>query len=130
MVSSSWLSRGRAATREDNRLRAGTVTTGGLTESAGAIAVFIVGRWLISLVTRLMGAAMTRNKIDATVQRYMVSFITIALNIIFFMYLSLSDLSIYIYPLGTVQRYDEALSLQDFHSWFNSCLTEFSYEKT
>ena len=28
MVSSSWLSRGRAGTRDDNRLRAGTVTTG------------------------------------------------------------------------------------------------------
>jgi small conductance mechanosensitive channel len=48
----------------------------------GAIAVFIVGRWLIHLVTRLVGAGMTRQNVDATVQRYLVSFITIALNII------------------------------------------------
>jgi len=48
----------------------------------GAIAVFIVGRWLISVATRLMGAAMTRQHVDPTVQRYIVSFVTIALNII------------------------------------------------
>ena len=48
----------------------------------GAIAVFVIGRWLISLATRLIGAAMTRQKLDPTVQRYLVSFITIALNII------------------------------------------------
>ncbi len=47
----------------------------------GAIAVFIVGRWLISMVSRLLGAAMTRQHLDATVQRYLVSFITGALNI-------------------------------------------------
>ena len=48
----------------------------------GAIAVFIIGRWLIHLVTRLVGAAMTRQEIDPTVQRYLVSFITVALNIV------------------------------------------------
>ena len=48
----------------------------------GAVAVFIIGRWLISLVTRLIGAAMTRQKLDTTVQGYLVSFITVALNII------------------------------------------------
>src|SRR5512133_1360968 len=48
----------------------------------GAIAVFVVGRWLISLVTKLVGAAMTRQQLDPTVQRYLVSFITVALNII------------------------------------------------
>lgn len=48
----------------------------------GAIAVFVVGRWLISLVTKLVGAAMTRQHLDPTVQRYLVSFITVALNII------------------------------------------------
>jgi small conductance mechanosensitive channel len=51
-------------------------------KALGAIAVFIVGRWLINLVTRLVGAAMTRQQLDSTVQRYLVSFITIALNII------------------------------------------------
>jgi small conductance mechanosensitive channel len=48
----------------------------------GAIAVFVVGRWLIGLATRLIGAAMTRQQLDPTVQRYLVSFITVALNII------------------------------------------------
>ncbi len=51
-------------------------------KALGAIAVFMVGRWLISLVTRLVEAAMTRQKLDPTVQRYLVSFIAIALNII------------------------------------------------
>ena len=48
----------------------------------GAIAVFIVGRWLISVATRLLGAAMERQRVDPTVQRYLVSFVTIALNIV------------------------------------------------
>jgi small conductance mechanosensitive channel len=48
----------------------------------GAVIVFIVGRWLIHLVTRLIGAAMTRQELDATVQRYLVSFLTVALNIV------------------------------------------------
>lgn len=48
----------------------------------GAIAVFIVGRWLISMATRLVGAAMGRQKVDPTVQRYLVSLIAVALNII------------------------------------------------
>ena len=48
----------------------------------GAIAVFVIGRWLIGLATRLIGAAMTRQQLDPTVQRYLVSFITVALNII------------------------------------------------
>ena len=48
----------------------------------GAVVVFIIGRWLIGLATRLLGAAMTRQEIDPTVQRYLVSLITVALNII------------------------------------------------
>lgn len=48
----------------------------------GAIAVFIIGRWLIGMATRLVGAAMTRQKLDPTVQRYLVSLIAVALNII------------------------------------------------
>lgn len=51
-------------------------------KALGAIIVFIVGRWLIGLVTRLVGAGMTRQEIDPTVQRYLVSFIHVALNII------------------------------------------------
>jgi small conductance mechanosensitive channel len=48
----------------------------------GAIAVFIVGRWLIGMATRLVGAAMTRQHLDPTVQRYLVSLIAVALNVI------------------------------------------------
>jgi small conductance mechanosensitive channel len=48
----------------------------------GAIAVFIIGRWLIGLVCRMIGAAMTRQKLDITVQNYLVSFISVALNIV------------------------------------------------
>jgi small conductance mechanosensitive channel len=48
----------------------------------GAIAVFIIGRWLIRAVTGLVSAGMARQKMDATVQRYLASFITGALNII------------------------------------------------
>ena len=48
----------------------------------GAIAVFIIGRWLIGLACRMIGAAMTRQKLDITVQNYLVSFISVALNIV------------------------------------------------
>ncbi|MEN9905243.1 MAG: hypothetical protein RLZZ555_1808 [Pseudomonadota bacterium] len=48
----------------------------------GAIAVFVIGRWLISLVTGLIANMMTRQKVDPTVQRYLVSFISVSLNII------------------------------------------------
>ena len=51
-------------------------------KALGAIAVFVIGRWLINMVTGLVGAGMTRHKLDPTVQRYLVSFITVALNII------------------------------------------------
>ncbi len=51
-------------------------------KALGAIVVFVIGRWLISMVTSLVGAGMTRQKLDPTVQRYLVSFITVSLNII------------------------------------------------
>ena len=51
-------------------------------KALGAVAVFIVGRWLISMATRVVGAAMTRQRLDPTVQRYLVSLIAVALNII------------------------------------------------
>ena len=51
-------------------------------KAIGAVIVFIIGRWLIHLVTRLVGAGMTRQELDSTVQRYLVSFINVALNII------------------------------------------------
>ncbi len=48
----------------------------------GAVIAFMVGRWLIHLATRLVGAAMTRQELDPTVQRYLVSLISVSLNII------------------------------------------------
>lgn len=48
----------------------------------GVVIAFMVGRWLINLATRLVGAAMTRQELDPTVQRYLVSLITVSLNII------------------------------------------------
>jgi small conductance mechanosensitive channel len=51
-------------------------------KAVGAVIVFLVGRWLIGLVTRLMGAAMLRQKVDPTVHRYMVNVIGMALNVI------------------------------------------------
>ena len=51
-------------------------------KALGAIVVFVAGRWLISVATGLVGAGMTRQKLDPTVQRYLVSFISVALNII------------------------------------------------
>ncbi len=46
-----------------------------------AIAFWIIGRWLIGRVIRLVQAAMHRNHIDATLTRYLGSIINVALNI-------------------------------------------------
>jgi small conductance mechanosensitive channel len=51
-------------------------------KALGAIAVFIVGRWLIAQVTRGVSAAMTRQALDPTVQHYLVNLISVVLNII------------------------------------------------
>jgi small conductance mechanosensitive channel len=51
-------------------------------KAIGAVIAFIVGRWLIGFATRLLGRAMTAQEIDPTVQRYLVNFITVALNIV------------------------------------------------
>jgi small conductance mechanosensitive channel len=49
---------------------------------AGAIVVWAIGRWLIAFAMRLLSAALTRQKVDPTLIRYLVSFLTVALNII------------------------------------------------
>ena len=51
-------------------------------KAIGAIVVFIVGRWLIRLAAALLSRAMTRQRVDSTVQHYIVSFVSIALNVI------------------------------------------------
>ena len=48
----------------------------------GAIAIWIVGRWLISLSLRLIGSALTRQKIDPTLIRYIHSAVAALLNIV------------------------------------------------
>lgn len=48
----------------------------------GALIAFAVGRWLIQWAMRLMSVAMTRHRVDPTVQRYLASFLTVGLNVI------------------------------------------------
>jgi small conductance mechanosensitive channel len=47
-----------------------------------AIALWIVGRWLIGVATRMIGKAMTKQKIDPTVIRYIQNAVAALLNII------------------------------------------------
>jgi len=49
---------------------------------AGAILVFLIGRWLIGFVVRLVTAALTRRDVDETLQRYLSSIISVLLNIV------------------------------------------------
>ncbi|MBE7416972.1 MAG: mechanosensitive ion channel family protein [Ideonella sp.] len=46
-----------------------------------AIAFWIIGRWLIGRVIALMGAAMGRNHVDATLTKYLGSIVAVTLNI-------------------------------------------------
>lgn len=49
----------------------------------GAIAAWVVGRWLIALAVRLIGAALERGrKIDATLTQYLKSIISVLLTLI------------------------------------------------
>lgn len=46
-----------------------------------AIALWVVGRWLIARVTSMVRAAMNRKQVDATLTKYIGSIIGVALNI-------------------------------------------------
>jgi small conductance mechanosensitive channel len=49
----------------------------------GALAAWVIGRWLISLALRLMGAALKRGgKVDQTLSHYLSSILSVLLNII------------------------------------------------
>ncbi|ATE61463.1 mechanosensitive ion channel family protein [Thauera sinica] len=48
----------------------------------GAIVFWIVGRWLISFAVRLLQQAMSRQKVDPTLMRYVGSFLAVTLNIV------------------------------------------------
>jgi small conductance mechanosensitive channel len=57
------------------------LTTFGL-KAAGAIAVWFIGRWLIGLAVRLLTAALDRQRVDRTLQRYIGNIVNVALNIV------------------------------------------------
>jgi small conductance mechanosensitive channel len=49
----------------------------------GAIAAWVIGRWLIGLATRLMGKALERaNKLDATLITYLKSIVSVGLTVV------------------------------------------------
>jgi len=57
------------------------LTTVGL-KILGAIAIWIIGRWLISFGLRLLGGALAKQKIDPTLSRYIQSATAALLNIV------------------------------------------------
>jgi small conductance mechanosensitive channel len=57
------------------------VTTFGL-KILGAIAVWVIGRWLIGVVLRLTGVALTKQHIDPPLMRYLSSILNVVLNVI------------------------------------------------
>src|SRR6201987_1229693 len=56
------------------------LTTVGL-KLLGAIAILIIGRWLITFALRLIGGTLTKHKLDPTLTRYIHSAIAALLNI-------------------------------------------------
>ena len=57
------------------------LTTFGL-KVLGAIAVWIIGRWLIGLASKLLTRALERQGVDSTLRRYIANIVTVALNIV------------------------------------------------
>jgi small conductance mechanosensitive channel len=51
-------------------------------KAAGALAVWIVGRYLIGMAVRLVSAALTRQHVDPTILRYVGNIVTVTLNIV------------------------------------------------
>lgn len=47
-----------------------------------AIALWIVGRWLIGMVGRMLQSALSRQHVDPTLMRYIGSFVNVTLNIV------------------------------------------------
>jgi len=48
----------------------------------GAVAIYIVGRWLIGVATTLIQKALERQRVEPTVIRYIGNTITVALNVL------------------------------------------------
>ena len=62
-----------------------TVTTIGIAfglKAAGAIVVWVVGRYLIHLAVRLVSASLEKQQVDPTVLRYLGTVISVTLNVI------------------------------------------------
>ena len=51
-------------------------------KALGALAVWIVGRYLIGLAVRLVSAALTKQHVDPTLLRYIGNIVSVALNIV------------------------------------------------
>ncbi len=51
-------------------------------KAVGAVAVWIIGRWLIGFGVRLISAALTRQHVDPTLLRYIGNIVSVALNIV------------------------------------------------
>ena len=50
----------------------------------GAIVLFVIGRWLIKIASRLVTKALTHQKMDATIARYISSALSVTLNVVLF----------------------------------------------
>jgi small conductance mechanosensitive channel len=57
------------------------LTTFGL-KALGAVAVWLIGRWLIGVATKLLTRALEKQRIDSTLRRYIANIVGVALNII------------------------------------------------
>ncbi|CAG0939700.1 Small-conductance mechanosensitive channel [Gammaproteobacteria bacterium] len=67
----------------ENLLQSGATLALGIgLKILGALAAWIVGRWLIGLAIRLTSAALTRQQVDSTLQRYLGSIIAVTLNVV------------------------------------------------
>src|SRR5262245_12341266 len=49
---------------------------------AGALVLWLVGRWLIKLALRLVGRALAQQQFDATLTRYMQTGLGVVLNVV------------------------------------------------
>lgn len=58
-----------------------TTALDALTKIAAALALWVVGRWLIGRVVAVMQGAMNRNHVDPTLTKYVGSIVAVALNI-------------------------------------------------
>ena len=48
---------------------------------AGALVLWLVGRWLIAIASRLVGRALDRQQFDVTLTRYIQTGLTVVLNV-------------------------------------------------